>query len=523
MPKKTNAAKARKARKAASGMQSHEAAIRPNAVPKAPTDSETVVSNTAFLMIGQVVTGALSLLLVLAIARYLGNVGLGSYSAAIAISALLMQLLDFGIPTYAVREIARRKESAKDYVSTIMGLRTVISFFMAAAAAVLLLYLVGSSRITIQTAEVMGLAVFATALSFLAEPLRAVLLAYEKHNYYAAVWIIERLAFVSFALAMLLAGKGLLEVMLGFALSALIALAINAAVVWKNFTKFSIIISFSKKADWKNLIISGMPFWLSNLLMAVYSRIDTLMLSVLKGFAATGLYNAAYKLVDVFTFVPLAVSAAFYPTLSRLFKNSNGAMLGILYKRAFYYLAIVAIPMGIALTTLAGRVMKFLYTSEFAPAATALQILIWAELFIFMNYLMGYMLNSIDKQKLFTISTGIYAAVNILLNLAAIPKFGYMGAATVALITQALQAATLYHFCSKSGYALNLPRLLYKPAIAAAAMGGAIMLLQPLHLLIIAPAAGAIYGAVLVALGGLSKDDFTILKGLLSRATGNKL
>lgn len=499
-------------------MQSPEAAIQPNAVQKAPTDSETVVSNTAFLLIGQMVTGALSLLLVLAIARYLGNVGLGSYSAAIAISALLMQLLDFGIPTYAIREIARRKESAKDYVSNIMGLRTVISFFMAAAAAVLLLFLVSSSRITIQTAEIMGLAVFATALSFLAEPLRAVLLAYEKHHYYAAVWIIERLAFILFALAMLLTGKGLFEVMLGFGLSALIALAINAAIVWKSFTKFSVIISFSKKADWKNLIISGMPFWLSNLLMTIYLRIDTLMLSVLKGFAATGLYNAAYKIIDVFTFVPLAVSAAFYPTLSRLFKNGTGTMLGTLYKRAFYYLAIVAIPMAVMLTILADRVMKFLYTSEFAPAATALQILIWAELFIFMNYLMGYMLNSIDKQKLFTTSTGAYAGVNILLNLAAIPKFSYMGAAAVALITQSLQAATLYHFCSKSGYALNLPKLLYKPIVAAAIMGGAIMLLQGLHILLIAPAAGIIYLAALTALGGLTKDDLTIVKGLLSRA-----
>ncbi len=482
-------------------------------VSKGPTDSETVVSNTAFLLIGQVATAVLSLFLVLAVARYLGSVGLGSYSAAIALSALLMQVLDFGTPTLAIREIARLKEKASDFVSEMMGLRMVLSFAMLASGTAVFLALLLLGKITADTSQVMILAIIATALSFLAEPLRATLLAYEKHHFYAATWISERIVFVAFALAMLLAGKGMLMIMAGFASSGIFALSVNAFVVWKKFTRFSIRFDAGSSIT---LLKKGLPFWLSNLLMTVYSRIDTLMLSSMKGFAATGIYSAAYKITDLFTFIPQAVTTAFYPTLSRLFKNKDG-MLQILYKRAFYYLILAAMPMAVSTTILSERIIRFLYRSGFEQASTALQILIWAEAFLFFNILMGYLLNSIDKQKLFTASTGAYAAVNILLNLIAIPKFGYGGAATVSLVTQGMQAATLYKLCSNSGYRLNLPKMAFKPLIATAIMGSSILLMRPLHLLIIAPTAGVIYGAMLVALGGLTKDDLTIAKGLISR------
>ncbi len=498
--------------------------IRKSSAPAKPlpslirTDSETVVSNTAFLLTGQVVTGALSFILVIILARYLGNVGLGSYSSAVAMSALLMQLLDFGIPTYAVREIARRKEAAGEFISSIMGLRAVLSMVMVAGAGAIF-FLSVTGRISVETAQVMGLAVIATALSFLAEPLRATLLAYEKHHYYAAAWIAERLIFIGLALGALLAGKGLVAVMAAFVISSATALLLSSIIVWSRFTKFTINIKGGLAKDGRSLMASGLPFWLSNLLMTVYSRIDTLMLSAMKGFAATGLYNAAYKVTDVFTFIPLAVSAAFYPTLSRLFKNDKEGMLGILYRRAFYYLAIIALPMSVALTLLAERLMKFLYASEFHPAAGALQILVWAELFIFMNYLMGYMLNAIDKQKLFTISTAIYAAANIILNLIMIPKFGYIGAAFVALTTQFMQGATLYYFCSKNGYAIDLRKLLYKPLVASAIMGAALAVLGRMHLLLAAPLAAITYLIVLAAMKGITKEDLTIVKGLVARLT----
>ena len=489
--------------------------------PIPPTDSEIAVSNTAFILVGQVATGILSLILIRVIALYMHQVGLGLYSTAIAISAILMQVLDFGIPTYAVREIARRKESANDFVSNIMGLRAVLSVGMVAGSAALLLFFLSNSRITAETAGIMGLAVLATALSFLAEPLRAALLAFEKHSYYSGIWIAERLIFISFALTMLFLGKGLLMVMLGFAISALAALIINAAVVWKKFTRFSIRLDSKTWPKWADLIKKGAPFWLSALFMTLLSKIDTPIISLIKGAAAAGIYSAASKIMDLFTLLPLTVSLAFYPTLSRLYKHNSKDELTTLFKKAFYYLILIAIPMAVAFTLLSDRIIMFLGGS-FSQAATVLQILAWAELFIFLNYLLSCMLNSIDKQIIFTLSTGAYATLNILLNLMVIPKFGYIGAAFVALTTQFMQTATLYYFCSKSGYGLNIPKLVFKPIVATAAMGAAIILLSHMHLLITAPLAAISYLAILIALKGLTKEDFTIIKSLLARVAKRK-
>jgi O-antigen/teichoic acid export membrane protein len=484
---------------------------------KPKSDSEIVVSNTVFLFLAQVSTGVLSFVLIIFLSRFLGNVGLGSYSAAMAVSVLLMQSLDFGISTFVVREIARKKECAGELISRMMGLRAVLAVLMLVIAGIILFVLNWLRFFTFETFVLMGTAIFATSLSFLAEPLRATTLAYEKHHFYAFIWVTERLVFIAFALAMLFLGKDLIAVMVGFALSAIVGLFLNWIIVWKKLTPFS----FSL-ADVKGLILNGLPFWLSNFLMTFYSRIDTVMLSVIKGFAANGIYNAAYKITDVFTLIPVAVVGAFYPTLSRIFKNQDASQLKLLFRRAFNYLLIIAIPMGIMFTLIAQRVIQFLYKSEFGPAAGVLQILVWAELFLFLNYLMGYLLNSIDKQKLFTISTAIYAVVNVVLNLMLIPAFGYFGAASVSLATQLFQAITLYVFCSQNGYGLSLPKIVFRPLIAGVAMGLAIILLQRFHLAITIFVSALVYLAVLFAVKGVGKDDFEIVNGLIRRMRGKQ-
>ncbi len=478
------------------------------------SDSELVVSNTAFLLVGQVVTGALSLLLVIALGRSFLSLGLGLYSAAIALSGILLQLFDLGIPTYAVREIARKKEATRDYLSAIIGLRVTLSAVMVAAAVITLFVMAFFSKITPETTTIFLLAITGTALSFLAEPLRIVLLAHERHHYYAATSIMERLVFVVFGLAMIASGRGIALVMLGFVLSSLASLLVNSVLVWKRFSSFSIRVDLP---EWKSLVRNGFPFWLSNLIMTTYFKVDTLLLSLLKGFTATGLYNAASKMTDLLTFIPLAVATAFYPTLSRLHRGNSGSALGIFYKKAFSYLVIIALPMAVLFSLTAGRLMLVYKSSEYAPAAGVLQIIAWAEAFIFVNYLMGYLLNSIDRQRLFTISAGICAGFNILLNLLLIPTFGYMGAAAAALVTQLAQAIALFRLCSKSGYGLDLPRLVYKPIIAAAVMALAILLLEPFHLALVVAAAALAYLGTLIIIKGVGKGDLEIIKGLIRR------
>ncbi|MEK6853817.1 MAG: polysaccharide biosynthesis C-terminal domain-containing protein, partial [Nanoarchaeota archaeon] len=245
-------------------------------------------------------------------------------------------------------------------------------------------------------------------------------------------------------------------------------------------------------------------------------RVDTLMLSAMKGYAATGLYGAAYRITEALTFIPIVVVTAVFPALSKLHTQSRESVKAV-YEKTFYYLLIAAVPMAVGLTIIADRVVLFFYGQEFAASVIALKLLVWAEALIFVHYVMGFLLNAIDKQHLFTIVTAAYTAANVALNLVLIPKYSYAGAAAVAVITQAIAVLALYYLCTKNGYGFNIFKLIYKPGIAASGMAVALAGLKGAHLLIAAPAAAAVYIALLILVGGVGKEELVLIRKVFSR------
>lgn len=469
------------------------------------SNAETIAKSTAFIFIGELSTRALSLGLVVAIAHYLGEIGLGAYAFAFAFTDLLLQFADLGIPNYLIKEIARNKARTSSYISETLGLRlSIVPLILLAGLAAAYLFQAKS----LETRIIIILATAGTAFNFLTEPLRSVYIAHERNAYYAALTIFERLLFTSGGLALLLTGQGLMPVLGLYLFSQIISFLTNLLVVRKNFVKFNI--SFNKASS-TGLVKKALPFWLTNLFRTLYLRVDILILSAMKGFAVTGWYGAAYRLTESLTLIPLAVVTAIFPTMSQLHAQSKET-LKALYGKAFYYLLLAAIPIAVGTTLVANRAIMFLYGQAFAPSIIALQLLIWAEALLFIHFIMGFLLNSIDKQHLFTIVTVIYAAANVALNLILIPRYSYVGAATAAIITQAIAAVTLYYLCTKNGYGLNLPKLIFKPAVAATVMAAALIWLKSLHLLILVPIAAAAYITTLFAIRGVGKEEIGLIK-----------
>lgn len=474
------------------------------------SNAETIAKSTAFILIGDLSTRALSLGLVVAIAHYLGNAGLGAYAFAFAFTDLLLQFADLGIPNYLIKEIARNKAKTSSYISETLGLRlSIVPLILLAGLAAAYLFQAKS----LETRIIISLATAGMAFNFLAEPLRSVYIAHERNAYYAALTIFERLLFTAGGFAMLLTGHGLIPVLSLYLFSQVVSFLTNSFVVRKKFVKFNI--SFNK-ANSIDLVKRALPFWLTNLFRTLYLRVDIIILSAVNGFAVTGWYGAAYRLTESLTLIPLAIVTAIFPTMSQLHMQSK-EILKVLYEKAFYYLLLVAIPVAVGTTLVANRGIVFLYGQAFTPSIIALQLLIWAEALLFIHFIMGFLLSSIDKQHLFMIATIVYAAANVVLNLALIQRYSYVGAAIAAIITQVIAVVTLYYFCTKNGYGLNLPKLIFKPAVAAAVMAAALTWLKSLHLLILVPIAAVAYITTLLAIRGVGKEELQLIKRLMQR------
>ena len=130
---------------------------------------------------------------------------------------------------------------------------------------------------------------------------------------------------------------------------------------------------------------------------------------------------------------------------------------------------------------------------------------------------MGYLLNAIDRQKLFTLTSGITTIFNILLNVILIPKYSYIGAAVATLISEILSFSMLYYLTSKNKFSINLAKIVAKPIIANIAMIGFVIYLKNLHLILIISISAIIYFLVILAIKGIGKEEINLLQSLTQK------
>ena len=79
------------------------------------TEIETVAKNTAFLSVGELVTRALSFLLVVGIARYLGDIGLGAFAFAFAFMDIPAEAIYYDLLVNEVGSIKVNTRNLIDY------------------------------------------------------------------------------------------------------------------------------------------------------------------------------------------------------------------------------------------------------------------------------------------------------------------------------------------------------------------------------------------------------------------------
>jgi len=73
-----------------------------------------IARNTGLLMIASLFTNIMAFVWTLYTARYLGTVGFGILSAALALTGIFSVLADLGLSTYSTREVARAREKTAE-------------------------------------------------------------------------------------------------------------------------------------------------------------------------------------------------------------------------------------------------------------------------------------------------------------------------------------------------------------------------------------------------------------------------
>ena len=473
--------------------------------------SQTVLRNSALAFAAQLALKVLSFAFTVLIVRRLGNEAYGQYAAIGAFVLVFLFLSDLGLSVFAVREVARWRDvdGGQDKINQLYGnmlsLRltlAIISGLITVAAAALTgrpILFVGA--VALYSLGILMYGVQGTSNAFLG--------GYERIGRSSRAQVINQIAFMVLGGLALWWGLGFY----GLIFATLIGTAILTYVCWAGVRELGVKPSRPNIADWPGLIKASLPFGIVTFALGLSYRFDTVLLSVTRSDAEVAWYNVAYNLIFSCVMLSNVVNTALYPSLSR--QSVAGAhVLPAIYERALRYLMMLAIPLSIGIFVLSPDLIPFLFKAENAPAALALQILIWVVPFMYASEFLGYIVLIAGQEKRVARSVVISTAFNVLVNLVVVPRYGYLAAAMMTVLTEMILVGQYFYILRAQLRNFHWGYVLLRPLLAALGMGLALWLSQGLPLWIHASIGALTYVAFLVALGVLGKDELHFVRNI---------
>ena len=245
------------------------------------------------------------------------------------------------------------------------------------------------------------------------------------------------------------------------------------------------------------------------------------------------LTGMAVPLINLATIFTAAMTISLVPAISE--SRALNDVFGIRAKTrtAFRVALIITCPCFVGMYFLAEKIAALIYNAP--GAADAIQTMSVGILLLGLHQIStGILQGLLGRTSIPVINMILAAAVKVFLSwtLTAIPTLGIKGAAMATVVDFGLAAVLNMIFIYKyTGFALSFSGV-FKPAVSAAAMGAAVYGVITLAVswgawAILAAIAVAVpvYGGVLLAVGGMGKDDLESLPFIGHRllAAGQKL
>lgn len=407
-------------------------------VKERPTLQKVIV-NIGWLLGDKIVRLGVGFIVNIWVARYLGPAGFGSLNYAIAFVAIFTALAALGLDSVVIRDIVRDPK-VKDET---LGTATVLKFIAGGVA--LAITVLGAGWLRSGDSVTFWLVVV-LALGPICQSLDTVDFWFQSQVKARLVVLARNLAFASAALAkvLLIVANAPIIAFAWVATGELFLAAVGLTLIYQRDGNRLSAWSF-RLSRARYLLTESWPLVIQGLVIMVYMRIDQIMLGQMASDRSVGIFSAAVRLVEIWYFIPVALTASLFPEIV----NSKN-LAPEKYLQRIQHLYDLMIWMAIIAALLTSLVAPMLVLStfgeEYQSSATVLTIQVWMAAAVFFG---------VARQKWLTVEgylrDGLYVEIagvmtNIAANFYLIPRYGAVGAATASLITAVganLLAATI--------------------------------------------------------------------------------
>lgn len=361
--------------------------------------------------------------------RVLGVLAIGEYAWCLSVLSYFSLLANPGVETIAKRDVAREPGQAARWFSLVLALR----FGLALVA----LGLVGAFAVAGLRRPEIGHLLLLMAIGLLFGPfdLTWLLQACERMASPAIAQIVSQVLRLA-ALTLLVHEPAHLSryVLLAYPLQ----LGLIGYLGW--YANHHGLLRWTEvrpslRGAWP-LFLAALPFGLSQGAVLLYYNSDAILLGVLSGDRAVGIYTTAYSVMLVPTFLSGALTSAYFPQLSRIHENERqAATISADFLRILVWMGMPLAALGWAFGRYA---VVLVYGHAFAESGPLLEWLSLNLALIFFSIGVGQPLTAWGLQRQHFRITLSGAVVNVALNLILIPRLGIWGAMITTLLAESV-------------------------------------------------------------------------------------
>lgn len=477
-------------------------------------------------MIGKVVGIFVSIATIAALFRYLGVEGVGKYTTVFAFVAFFALFADFGLQWTLIRELSVNKDKNKVF-------KNVFTFRLVLA---LVVHLIGFAAVWFFNYPYdvklgVGIVTLAWFFTTMNSTLVGVFLNAYRMDIAVLAEVLGRVATLGLIYWLIKIEASFYVILSSYIVGNAVNFFINLFAVSK-YTH----VGFAYDPKYiRRIIEQALPIGIAMVFGFVYYKIDSLMLSFMKGMVDVGIYGTPYKLLEVLQYFPSMILGAAFPLITQYAVNRDERIKPA-FQKQFDFLALIAVPIVLGTFILATPIIEFIAGSkgsEFTlsstvtfmghnmTSVTCLRILIFSVGINFFTALYNYLVISIGKQKSLLYPTIGFAIFNVLLNLSMIPMLSYFGASIATLATEIVVMITTYFISRKY---IQIPisfKYFHRIVLCGITMAALAYIMQSfeINILVIVAACVIVYGAAVYVFRAVPRD---LIKEILKKESSNE-
>ena len=386
-----------------------------------------VFKNVSWIIIGKIVQMAISLLVGMLTARYLGPSNYGIIGYITSYVTFINAFCTLGLNNIIIKMLIDNKNEQGEYIYTSIIMKF-ISSIISTIILNIVIFLMHSND------KEMIIVSILSSISILFNSTDIINYWYQSKLESKKISIITTVAYIISAIykvTVIFLEKNVAWVAFATTLDAII-IAITLIFMYKKDKGQKLKFSLSKVHI---LIKNSYHFILSGIMVSIYAQMDKIMIGQILNVTEVGYYTTAVTISVLWSFIPNAIIETANPIITEEKKNDNNKYIKKV-KQLYSAIVYLAIIYSLFVTIFAKYIVIILYGAKYIKAIPVLRIIVWYSAFSFLGVAKNIWLICEGKQKYEKWFTLLGALTNLVLNFTLIPKYGIIGAAIATLITQ---------------------------------------------------------------------------------------